>query len=701
MELDPFIPIAQNEDSLVFLNVRSALFWNDGDFSNEINAGAGYRRLMGDRSWILGGYAFYDFMDSQYDNHFNQGTLGIEALAWNWEARANGYIAEDDTEWAPGAETAGAGLVGTRLLLFGAIEQAMSGFDAEVGWRLPFFGEEGALSDTRLYAGGFWFDGSAVGSLGGPMTRFETRIWDVPFLPAESRVTLGTEYRWDHARNSQVTGLIAVRVPLGGAARSQPLTNVERRMTDRVVRDVSVVTDTSTQSSERVRTRTGAVVGDAYFFDNSTDGDGSFENPDRIIDVIADGGPNALLIGRDKTGNVDLTGFNQLALTLQDEQTVMGAGTGLRVWGVESGQTAVFHAPGSPATLYDGPGLTLAHNNTIEGLGFRDMETALWLPLDAQSTMADIYNNRFRSSRCEGCVNMINAVRVNMINDSELMLYLTGNRFEDVSNGLLLEAQNAFNVALEVHDNFFEQERGQMGLQHQLRPDGSGPSSFSLNASGNTFERVSYGIYTNAFVSGVAGTEAYTHVSNIWDNDFHDTGSDDYYLNITDDAVDPPGEVDVNVAVQGNRSVRSYNFIDMNIDFDSIPDGHIGIEIVDNQVLNGDSSAIDIDIQDAPDVDATIARNEILGPSGDAIQLNINNSGDEDGHVVTISDNVLGGTNDDGIDVGISGGLNTELTIARNSLTIIGNQGVAVDFRQQRQLRRVRRRDRSRVQWRR
>ncbi len=148
--------------------MRNSLFWKESDFLHEVNIGGGYRRLMGDASWILGGYGFFDRKESRYDNHFNQGTLGLEALSWNWEGRVNGYIASNDTKSATGAGTAVVQLIGTKLTMAGTLEQAMSGFDAEAGVRLPFFGEEGVLSDTRIYGGGFWFDASKAAASAAP-----------------------------------------------------------------------------------------------------------------------------------------------------------------------------------------------------------------------------------------------------------------------------------------------------------------------------------------------------------------------------------------------------------------------------------------------------------------------------------------------------------------------------------------------------
>jgi hypothetical protein len=245
------------------------------------------------------------------------------------------------------------------------------------------------------------------------------------------------------------------------------------------------------------------------------------------------------------------------------------------------------------------------------------------------------------------------------------------------------------------------------GLELTLFPDGSGPSpsSFALNASGNTFIDLRAGIDTYAHVSG---GEAYTHTANISDNDFVDNRRD-YVLSINGDVGSPPGEVDVDVTVQNNRSVWGgallgqvigvgevavqaadsipvfdATFVSMRVD--PIPDGHIEIDVVDNQVLDARAdAAIGIGVLGGPDVDATIARNEILGVNeifdafgGIGIAVGIADSGDEDGHVVTINDNVIGGTDGEGINAFIAGGLNADVTVAGNRLSLIDSFGIDV-----------------------
>src|SRR5690606_34194766 len=87
-EMDAFIPVAQDDSSLLFLDFRGKF---DDDASREGNFGLGYRHIM-DGSWIAGTYVFYDRRRTELGNLFNQATLGFELLGEDWDIRANGYL---------------------------------------------------------------------------------------------------------------------------------------------------------------------------------------------------------------------------------------------------------------------------------------------------------------------------------------------------------------------------------------------------------------------------------------------------------------------------------------------------------------------------------------------------------------------------------------------------------------------------------
>ncbi len=83
------IPLAQDRNSLLFTDLRSRI---DDHGSEEYNVGLGYRTMRGD--WIYGGYMFADYLSSANNNHYWQGTGGLEALSEDWDVRINGYLPE-------------------------------------------------------------------------------------------------------------------------------------------------------------------------------------------------------------------------------------------------------------------------------------------------------------------------------------------------------------------------------------------------------------------------------------------------------------------------------------------------------------------------------------------------------------------------------------------------------------------------------
>jgi len=654
MEMDPLFPIGQSDRGMAYINPRGSTFWDHGDFLWELNVGGGYRHIMGDDSWILGGYGFYDRIDTRWDNTFNQGTLGVEAMAWDWDARVNGYIADNDAKSAFGAGGSQVSLSGTNLSMQTMQEQALSGLDGEVGWRIPFFGDDGVFSDMRIYAGGFWFDdGSVAEGYGGPSARFEHRIWDVPFMPAESRVVLGANYTWDDVRQSRVQGIIALRVPLGRAHRSQPLTHLERRMTDRVVRDVNVQTNTGLGGTEDVMTRTGVTIEDAIFFDEDGGGDGSFENPYDLPTAVGTG-ENNLLIGLARTGDIDVS-FGEGDLL--NGQTVLGGGMPLYVWGVDSGQDGVWVAPGQAATLCcTGTALTLAENNTVAGLFFRNMGRAIELNLDNQSTLVDIYNNHFSQ--------MEHAIEIDAMNDSALTAWIWKNSFERQESGVDVWAPDTFDLTFNVWKNDFSNMG--TGMEFTLQPDGSaGASSFALNAFGNQFADVDSGISTDVYFTGA---EDYTHMTKLGYNTFWNVRYDDYELDV--EGNNPAGSLDAMVTLKGNESLNGDTFADIEV-YD-VRNGSFGVMAYGNSVTGAEDGIL-VDVYQGPDVTAMITGNEMVGvgredDNADAIRVSLYESGSDSGHEIVINENWLENIQGDAIDVEVDFSYDANIEVAYNTI---------------------------------
>ena len=91
-DVEVFVPLWQDQDSLVFGNIRGKL-GSDGD--TEGNFGLGYRTKI-DGAWILGVNGYFDVLETQFNNVFYQGGIGLEALTEDFDFRVNAYFPGSD-----------------------------------------------------------------------------------------------------------------------------------------------------------------------------------------------------------------------------------------------------------------------------------------------------------------------------------------------------------------------------------------------------------------------------------------------------------------------------------------------------------------------------------------------------------------------------------------------------------------------------
>ena len=305
---DMFIPLYQNEEFLLFTNIRAVF---DDQSNREGNFGFGARRLFD--NWIIGGYTYFDVKESNNDNTFKQGALGFELLSNEWDFRINGYIAESDEEDADDLcviEVDG-NQIGARL----GEERALPGADFEVGRKLSIF------EDTRFFVGGFYFDASNYEKVSGPKARFEMRFHDLSFFKAfskGSRLTIGAEFTDDSVRGSQTFGIIQLRIPFGSHSTSNTpkLTTLERRMVDSVVRNDDVMV------SERLRDDVVPVVnpssGQVINFVDTIDA-----NTTNVPATVTAAGQNSLVIADGSQGVINVAGTT---VNTQPGQIIIGGG---------------------------------------------------------------------------------------------------------------------------------------------------------------------------------------------------------------------------------------------------------------------------------------------------------------------------------------------------------------------------------------
>ncbi len=334
---DVILPVYQFGDGLLFVNPRGTI--NDSD-GQEGNIGVGYRQLFPDKNFIVGANAYYDVRDTELDNTFDQFGFGLEFLSQWVDARVNYYLPEDDIKegdihlqrtdmvreitqrWdkpvgngniiEQSGWTADSTYEVTSLQHFRIYEEALEGFDAEVGALLPIPVVQD-YADVKVFVGWYDFESDLGGDLEGAKARVEVRALPSLYLDGswyEDENLYGSHYSVG-ARASvpfDLAKLSAGKNPFAGALDgfkpSREKAPFASRLTEMVIRDLHVRTGASEPEEivedRRIlsknlvsRTKKGkyhVLETDVIFVDKDNDeyGDGSWENPYHSIQVGVD-----------------------------------------------------------------------------------------------------------------------------------------------------------------------------------------------------------------------------------------------------------------------------------------------------------------------------------------------------------------------------------------------------------------------------
>jgi hypothetical protein len=214
---DILVPVIQFESGLMFVNPRGT--WNDSD-GQEFNIGLGYRHLFPDRNIIIGGNLFYDLRNTSLDNTFNQFGCGLEFLSTWVDARVNAYLPETGKKTADHYATAtsktqeqgsywyaptGQGHLITQygydvtstydvktLQHYQISEQAMDGFDCEIGALLPI-PVVTDFADVKVFAGYYDYNAHYGDDITGMKGRLEIKPMPSLYLDADHGPTNGPE----------------------------------------------------------------------------------------------------------------------------------------------------------------------------------------------------------------------------------------------------------------------------------------------------------------------------------------------------------------------------------------------------------------------------------------------------------------------------------------------------------------------------
>jgi hypothetical protein len=475
-EVDAFLPVAQDGDTLVFASLRTRM---DDDQSREGNFGGGVRQML-ESGWNIGGYGYYDRRRSDNEKYFNQATLGAEALGRDWDLRANAYLPLGTmTHYVDSQSTAE--IAGTSVIFRGGQEHAMRGFDAEIGYRLPVFADDEGIA-LRIYGGAYRFTeatGTGVPDVTGPRGRLDL-TWDrVPELWEGSRFSLGLEVQKDDPRGEQAFLSARLRVPLQPErADTSRLSPQERRMTDPIVRDIDIVTQAGNYGGAEIAT---ASNGGTLTFLSSAD-------TAALATAITNAGTNSTVI---LSGSFD-TG-NDTTIVLNSGQTVMG--TGSITVRSRSGRTATL-TRSSGATITS-TNATVASNMAAIDMAANSTLTGLTLTPTTGVNGASIY--AVRVNGVGGATIANNIITATSGHSSATGVRVTGSSAANVTiSGNTITATNtaggtAIGVTVDVGtatiaDNSFSVTTA--GTKYSVYANGTGSTTkaiFGTGSTGNTF----------------------------------------------------------------------------------------------------------------------------------------------------------------------------------------------------------------------
>ena len=420
--LDLFMPIAQDEDSVFYLDLRV----QPGDISDLSGSyGIGAQQII-NPDLMIGGYAYFN--NERIGNVEYQGvTLGGQIVTSSLDVSANIYLPTSSDVQTGGAAGGGVGLsiVGNTLIAqTGAkFRRQLRGVDVEAGYRLrDIFGNGKSL---RFSAGGFYYQSQSntnielTGARAGVEFEFKTR--EGAYAP---RFSVGGTVSHDNQNQTQWAGHVRFVMPLGrdnsvqeygqqldgdnnlGAPVSEGLRD---RLQANTLRPTGVISIEDNQSFVPTTTvvdpNTGAAFGKFAFADDAnTAGAGTFRDPDTLDGAVATAGGNGYLVALENglAGNI-----NANNVQLQDGQTLIGGGTPITV--LVNGVAQQFVIPGAAGTISGtnaaGSAILLGNNNRIQNVTITGAGTGIMGTGVSNASFTDV---RVQNTGGAG-INLINA----------------------------------------------------------------------------------------------------------------------------------------------------------------------------------------------------------------------------------------------------------------------------------------------------
>ncbi|NQY43096.1 MAG: inverse autotransporter beta domain-containing protein [Legionellales bacterium] len=231
------IPVYQVPNSLIYI---SLIGMSDTKSALEGNFGIGWRNLINNN--IYGIYGFYDIRRTSYGNIIHQATIGAEWFKEFFELRFNVYLPSQkvfrisDISRDIGFRATGSGLSVDRVSSY-KIEQAVPGFDIDIGTQLP--------SLPNLTVRGAYYHFMS------PKRNVSSRIGFRGTIgyKINEYLQLDAEFSYDNQRKFVYFGGVTVGYSFGkNSTRASGLTRLEKKMTSIPIRDIDAVVGQGTDN---------------------------------------------------------------------------------------------------------------------------------------------------------------------------------------------------------------------------------------------------------------------------------------------------------------------------------------------------------------------------------------------------------------------------------------------------------------------
>ncbi len=321
-----WVPIAQdvNSGSVLYGDLR---IMGDNQENKEFNLGIGYRKMVESAllgEGIIGVHTWLDRRITARGSKFNQTTLGLEWFSDDWDVKINGYLPINDRKRYVNTNPNAPGFVGTQLVAYTdqtTTEEALTGADLELGWRVHFL--DNYTDSTRIYAGAYHFEGDKADRVSGWRTRLTSDI--------TSDIQIGARFQKDDTRGSQGFLEATIRFPFG-QKKSYQEHGLRARLDESPERDIDIVSGaTQTDPGQAVAlTASDGSALNVIHVDNSAGvgGDGSAGSPfDTLAAAQAAATTNDLIYVH--YGDGTTTGMAN-GITIDDVgQKLIGSGTNL------------------------------------------------------------------------------------------------------------------------------------------------------------------------------------------------------------------------------------------------------------------------------------------------------------------------------------------------------------------------------------